>query len=45
LRPLLPGTPLDTALYWQSSRLMGPALDPVTRALRRAARRGLLPPE
>jgi len=44
LRALIPVTPLDTALYWQSSRLMGTALQPVTRALRRAARTGLLPP-
>ena len=44
LRALIPVTPLDTALYWQSSRLMGTALQPVTRALRSAARTGLLPP-
>jgi len=44
LRALIPDTPLDTALFWQSSRLMGPALHPLTRALRRAARAGLLPP-
>lgn len=35
--------PLDTALYWQSSRLLGAALVPLTRALKRAARSGLLP--
>lgn len=45
LREIMPGTPLDTALYWQSSRLMGPALRPLTRALRRAAGRSLLPTE
>ncbi len=44
LRPLVPGTPLDTALFWQSSRLMGAALAPLTRALRRTARAHLLPP-
>ncbi|MET4129425.1 LysR family transcriptional regulator ArgP [Roseovarius sp. MBR-6] len=37
--------PLDTALYWQSSRLLGAALGPLSRALRRAAKAGLLPPE
>lgn len=44
LRALIPDTPLDTPLYWQSSRLMSTALRPVTRALRRAGRTGLLPP-
>ncbi len=45
LAALLPDHPLDTALYWQSSRLLGAALAPLTRALRRAAKAGLLPPE
>lgn len=44
LRALLPDMPLDTALYWQSSRLMGTALRPLTRALRHAAHAELLPP-
>jgi len=33
--------PLDTALYWQWSRLLGKALAPLTRALRRGARNSL----
>ncbi|MFU8778317.1 MAG: LysR family transcriptional regulator ArgP [Roseovarius sp.] len=33
--------PLDTPLYWQWSRLLGGALAPLTRALRRGARQGL----
>ena len=37
--------PLDTPLYWQWSRLLGPALAPVTRALRRGARRSLRMPQ
>ncbi len=34
--------PFDTALTWQVSRLMRDAMDPVTRAVRRAARAALL---
>ncbi len=37
--------PLDTPLYWQWSRLLGTALAPVTRALRRGARRSLRMPQ
>ena len=44
LVPLLSDAALDTPLYWQSSRLLGAALGPVTRALRRSARRMLYPP-
>ena len=33
--------PLDTPLYWQWTRLLGKALAPLTRALRRGARLGL----
>ena len=38
LRPLIPDTGFDVMLYWQSSRLMGPALAPVRRAIMTAAR-------
>ncbi|MFN6924542.1 MAG: LysR family transcriptional regulator ArgP [Tabrizicola sp.] len=34
---LVPGTPLDVALYWQFTRLAAPALRPVTQAIRAAA--------
>lgn len=44
LVPLLPDAALDTQLYWQSSRVLGAALTPLTRALRRAARQMLYPP-
>ncbi|WP_297769956.1 LysR family transcriptional regulator ArgP [uncultured Roseovarius sp.] len=40
---LCPGHPLDTDLHWQSSRLLGAQLSPLTRALKRAAARGLRP--
>lgn len=43
LRALAPKTPLDVALYWQVSRLGGAALQPLTQAVRAAARRGLHP--
>jgi LysR family transcriptional regulator (chromosome initiation inhibitor) len=33
--------PFDTPLYWQWTRLLGGALAPLTRALRRGARQGL----
>ena len=36
-----PGRPLDTPLYWQSSRIGRGALAPLTRAVRRAARHTL----
>jgi len=38
---LLPEAPLDTALFWQVSRRMAPALAEVTRAVRRRAARVL----
>jgi LysR family transcriptional regulator (chromosome initiation inhibitor) len=34
---LIPETPLDVALYWQFTRLAAPALQTVTRAIRKAA--------
>ena len=40
---LLPDSPLDTPLYWQSTRLLGPVTAPLTRAIRRAARAALHP--
>lgn len=39
---LAPDAPLDTPLYWQVSRIMAPALTPLTKALRQAARRILI---
>lgn len=42
LNPLRPDCPLDTPLYWQWGRLLGAALAPLTRALKRSARRSLL---
>lgn len=39
---LIPGTPLDIALHWQFARRTAPALEPLTRALRTAAKRVLL---
>lgn len=44
LVPLVTDSALDTPLYWQSSRVLGAALTPLTRALRRAARLMLYPP-
>lgn len=41
LVPLLPDAPYDTPLYWQCSRLLGEALAPLTKAVRREARRVL----
>jgi LysR family transcriptional regulator (chromosome initiation inhibitor) len=38
LKALLPDHPLDVALYWQVARRTGPALAPLTRAVRAAAR-------
>jgi LysR family transcriptional regulator, chromosome initiation inhibitor len=35
---LVPDTPLDVALHWQFTRLAAPALAPLTRAVRTAAR-------
>ena len=42
LRPVRPDAPLDTALTWQVSRVMAPTLAPLTRAMRRAARAGVV---
>ena len=42
LHPLLPQAPLDVPLTWQVSRVLTPALAPLTRAVRRAASRGLI---
>ncbi len=40
----LSGTPMDVPLVWQVSRIMAPALAGVTRAIRAAARKGLIAP-
>lgn len=42
LVPLLPDAGLDVPLTWQVSRIMAPALEPVTRAVRAAARKQLV---
>lgn len=39
---LSPGTPLDVALHWQFTRLIAPALQPLTDAVRSASRRMLI---
>ncbi|PIE13917.1 MAG: ArgP/LysG family DNA-binding transcriptional regulator [Rhodobacterales bacterium] len=41
LVPLLPDSTYHTPLFWQSSRMLAQALRPITRALRREARRAL----
>lgn len=41
---LVPDTPLDVSLTWQVSRIMSPALGPLSRAIRTAARDRLIPP-
>lgn len=41
---LSPDHPLDTALYWQFTRLTAQAITPLTRAIRAAAATVLLPP-
>lgn len=41
LVPLIPDTTYDTPLFWQSSRLLAPALAPLTKAVRAAARQSL----
>ena len=43
LVPLLPDTPLNTPLYWQSTRLLRDAVEPLTRAVKQAARKALPP--
>lgn len=42
---LVPGMPLDVPLYWQFSRLTGPAIAPLTRAVVAGSRKMLLPQE
>lgn len=44
LRPLRPDLPLDVELGWQVARVMAPALADLTRAVRAAARKALIPP-
>ena len=41
---LVPGTPLDVPLYWQTARAAAGLLDGLTRQLAAAAREALLPP-
>ncbi|MGR3711649.1 MAG: LysR family transcriptional regulator ArgP [Shimia sp.] len=38
LVPILPNAPHSTPLYWQSTRLLRPALAPLTQAVKRTAR-------
>jgi LysR family transcriptional regulator (chromosome initiation inhibitor) len=40
---LLPGSPLDTPLFWQFPRLAEKGLEPLTGALKRAAKQALIP--
>lgn len=40
---LAPSLPLDVPLYWQFNRITGPALAPLTVAIKKAARAALLP--
>ena len=42
---LVPGVTLDVPLYWQNTRLLRDVLDPLGRAVRRAARQGLAIPD
>lgn len=44
LQPLLPDSALDIALSWQVSRVMAPALAPLTRAVLGSAKRHLISP-
>lgn len=41
LVPLMDEAPFDTLLYWQCSRLLGPALGPLTRAVVKTAKQTL----
>lgn len=41
LVPLIPDTTYETPLFWQSSRLLAPALAPLTKAVRQIAREHL----
>ncbi|WP_146344722.1 LysR family transcriptional regulator ArgP [Falsiphaeobacter marinintestinus] len=45
LVPLLKNAPLDVPLNWQISRVMAPALEPLTNAVKKAASKGLVKPE
>lgn len=45
LQELVPASPLDVALTWQVSRILAPALAPLSRAVRRAASKFLIPPD
>lgn len=38
LQPLVPNRPLDVELFWQTSRMMSAALEPLTREIKAAAR-------
>lgn len=43
LVPLILDTTYETPLFWQSSRLLAPALAPLTKAVRQVARQNLAP--
>lgn len=45
LVPVMPDAPLDVPLTWQVRRLAAPAMRDLTRAIRKAAKDVLLPPE
>ena len=45
LVPLLPDAARDVALFWQTSRLLAPALAPLTRAVRAATKSALIGPQ
>jgi LysR family transcriptional regulator, chromosome initiation inhibitor len=42
LVPLVANAPLDVALSWHTTRIMAPALEPITVAVRAAARKSLI---
>lgn len=44
LVPLVANAMLDVPLTWQISRIMAPALEPLTKAVREAAQKGLIAP-
>lgn len=44
LVPLLKNAPLDVPLNWQVSRIMAPSLEPLTKAVKKAAQKGLVRP-
>ena len=43
LQPIVPDAPLDIALTWQVRRVLAPALAPLTRAVKHAAAKALIP--